>query len=326
MAIRYGQIAVGVALAVLITGLLSFLHPERTYGCEPIPIGSPLEELERFDSVFLGEATSAEPLDRGYEYKETIYEFIVTTVWKGPLAEKRMIRTRDSESICGRKFQIGQEYVVYSYDGEEDSLHSRTRLIAEAAEDLAELGEGDTPIPGTLFPPLELESEPEEEEKPASAPSTPTPTPEAGTEQPTKETPTPRPTPEVGTEQPTKETPTPRPTPEVGTEQPTKETPTPRSTPEAGTEQPTKETPTPRPTPEVGTEQPTKETPTPIPSTSTYMATAPTPTPTTPAPTLAQDSGGGCGISPSRTDLSIAGLIVGIVGLSLGRRRFNAPR
>ena len=43
----------------------------------------------------------------------------------------------------------------------------------------------------------------------------------------------------------------------------------------------------------------------------------------TPAPT--PEAGGGCGISPHRVDLSIAGLVIGIVWLGLRRRRSETP-
>ena len=197
MAIHGGMISASVALAVLLAGLLSFLIPERSYACAPNYIGPPLEELERADSVFRGKVISTAPLERESASEETIYQFMVTTVWKGPLAEKRTITARDFEPACGRQFSRGEEYLVYSGDGYTDWFSTRTRPISDAAEDLAQLGEGQMPIPGTNLPPLETATEPE--------------------------------------------------------------------------------------------------------------------------------NGGGCGISPNMVDLSIVGLIVGIVWFGLGRRRFNAP-
>ncbi len=203
MPIRISLVSLSIALAVLLAGLLAFLIPEGTYACAPTYIGPPLEELERNNSVFRGKVISATPLDReSGRQKETMYEFMVTTVWKGSLAEKRTITSGDDGAACGRRFGFG-EYIVYSGDGYTDGFSTRTRSIYEAAEDLAELGEGQMPIPGTVLPPLEAEAERGEDQTPTST----------------------------------------------------------------------------------------------------------------------SENGGGCGISPNRTDLSIAALIVGIVGLSLGRRR-----
>ena len=216
MAIRYGFIPLSVALAILLAGLLFFLNPERAHACSCGGYGSPSEELEESAAVFRGSVTSASWSD---DNQEVTYEFAVTAVWKGPLTDKRTITTPSYGAACGREFGLG-EYIVYSWHGSRDGLCSRTRPISDAAEDLAELGEGYAPIP-----------------------SPPTPT-----------------------------------------------------------------TPTPALTQTTSTPTPSTPTPTSIPATPT------------------QDSGGGCGISPHKAEFSIVGLILGIVGLSLGRRRFNAPR
>ena len=140
MSTRYSLMSLGVVLAVLLAGLLSFALPERTYACSCIPIGSPLEELDENNSVFRGKVISATRLD-----DETRYEFKVTAVWKGPLTESRAITAGNSDSMCGRGYMLGEEYLVYSYDGTGDGFCSRTMRIGDASEDLAELGEGQAP-------------------------------------------------------------------------------------------------------------------------------------------------------------------------------------
>ena len=220
MSIRFGLISISIALAVLLAGLLAFLLPEKSYACAPRPIGSPLEELERNNSVFRGRVTSGatptvNPKDPSSD-PEVTYEYVVSTVWKGSLAERRTLTTSGSfPGSCGRRFWGGEEYIIYSSDGYSDWFSSRTRMISKAADDLAELGEGQVPIPGTVFPPA-----------------------------------------------PTRLPPSPR--PEMSADSTKDESPSPAAEP---------------------------------------------------------SNGGGCGISPNRTDLSIAALIVGIVGISLGRRR-----
>lgn len=141
MSIRLGLISISIALAGLLTGLLLFLQPERTYACSCGGYGSPIEELERNNSVFRGTVISESWSD---DKREVTYEFEVTAVWKGPLTQKRTITTPSQGPACGRTFGSG-EYIVYSWDGGRDGLCSRTRAVSEAAEDLAELGEGQVP-------------------------------------------------------------------------------------------------------------------------------------------------------------------------------------
>ena len=57
-----------------------------------------------------------------------------------------------SGASCGFTFVEGEEYVVYSKDGATVSLCSRTRFIANAQEDIDELGEGEKPGPGSTGP------------------------------------------------------------------------------------------------------------------------------------------------------------------------------
>ena len=112
MTIRFDLIFLCVALTGLLAGLLFFLYPERSYACSCPPLGSPSEELAESTAVFRGKVTSVSKSN-----DEATYEFTVTTVWKGPLTEKRTITARLFEPACGRTFGGGEEYVVYSYNG-----------------------------------------------------------------------------------------------------------------------------------------------------------------------------------------------------------------
>ena len=143
MTIRFDLIFLSVALAVLLAGLLSFLLPERSYACSCLPLGSPTEELEESGAVFMGKVTSISILEGTGNYDTAMNEFAVTTVWKGPLTEKRTITARLFEPACGRTFGGAEEYVVYSYNGTWDSFCSRTRLLSKAASDLGGAGRRD---------------------------------------------------------------------------------------------------------------------------------------------------------------------------------------
>jgi hypothetical protein len=74
--------------------------------------------------------------------------FEVSRVWKGPKDPTVVAETVLSEASCGYAFTQGAEYIVYAHGHEalpQVSLCSRTRLIAQAGEDLKDLGDGERP-------------------------------------------------------------------------------------------------------------------------------------------------------------------------------------
>jgi hypothetical protein len=83
--------------------------------------------------------------------------FQVSTVWKGTAAQTLSVQTARDGASCGYTFQAGQEYVVYANGGAADlqvSRCSRTKLLAEAGEDLAALGTGSAPTPAVTPTPV----------------------------------------------------------------------------------------------------------------------------------------------------------------------------
>ena len=74
----------------------------------------------------------------------TTVEFKVHVMWKGELPPSISLTTARYDASCGFTFLEGSRYIVYSRDGETVSLCSRTKLIQEADEDLAELGKLDS--------------------------------------------------------------------------------------------------------------------------------------------------------------------------------------
>ena len=72
-------------------------------------------------------------------------EFEVDRVWKGQAGETMSLGTAQYGASCGFTFVEGEKYLVYSHDGATVSLCSRTKLIANAREDLDALGEGNLP-------------------------------------------------------------------------------------------------------------------------------------------------------------------------------------
>ncbi len=142
--------AVWLALAILLAvGLALVASPERVFACSCVVPGSPSEELAESGAVFLGRPFSWKNIgedDWGGEIVEVAFE--VETIWKGPLSETIYVTTRANEASCGYTFSA-HKYIVYTDERFRTWLCSRTRPLSEAAEDLAELGPGQAPVPGT---------------------------------------------------------------------------------------------------------------------------------------------------------------------------------
>ncbi|MCY3568612.1 MAG: hypothetical protein OXH38_08285, partial [Chloroflexi bacterium] len=88
---------------------------------EIVEVGDPdgwyQAELEDSELIFRGEVTSIEP--KGEWEGETwvwegqsVVEFSVVRVWKGPLASKITVRTFSPADQCGYRFEVGVEYLV----------------------------------------------------------------------------------------------------------------------------------------------------------------------------------------------------------------------
>ena len=206
------------------------------------------EELENANTVFRGEVFSIDSQDivikdgwSGHtdDWVEDIVEFRVSEIWKGELYETIFVKTKwlkdyklRPSSSCGSvgpSFRRGKEYLVFVYDDRADtffcSMSAPIDEYEETQEKIAELGDGEQPIPGLVGPIpirdsilLPQVSVPTPTVEPTSTPE-PTPTPEP--------TLTPRPTP---TAEPTS-TPEPTPTPEPTSTPTPKPTLTPEPTP-----------------------------------------------------------------------------------------------
>ena len=141
-----------VLLAALCSGwLMSNLG--QVYACSCVTPRTPSEQLGVSSLVFAGEAVSVREdqpflgIDRLPANGPTTVEFKIDTVWKGATTDTITLETAGDEASCGFTFIEGQEYLVYSRDGETVSLCSRTRSIGAAQDDLDALGEGIGPKP-----------------------------------------------------------------------------------------------------------------------------------------------------------------------------------
>ena len=135
----------------------------QVYACKCAEPGPPIEELGKFDAVFVGKVflvqhtydPNAKTVTQ--EDRSTI-GFEVSTVWKGVVHEVMYITTPPTGGSCGYTFVEGEEYIVYASDshyGDDSytaSICSRTALLSEAQADLDALGEGEAPQTGTKGP------------------------------------------------------------------------------------------------------------------------------------------------------------------------------
>lgn len=106
----------------------------------------PLKALNMSDAVFAGKIIDLDPIT-----------FSVSSVWKG--AEYETIILLSDATTCGFNFAENKEYLVYAHKpgrsrvsnplitGEKltTNICTRTKLLADANEDLQELGEGKVP-------------------------------------------------------------------------------------------------------------------------------------------------------------------------------------
>ena len=149
--------ALRVATAVLLTGLCFLISTGVTNACSCGDLPSPAVALGQSAKVFSGRVvyisdgggTEREPaLLSGY----ISVEFEVYAVWKGPAYATMFVETAWWSGSCGVEFYLGQEWLVYSYDGVTAHPCSRTRPLELAQADIDELGEGQVPAPGTSEP------------------------------------------------------------------------------------------------------------------------------------------------------------------------------
>lgn len=155
---RFG---ISALLIGLIGGLFGFfVTPEACLACSCLPPGSPTEERDKYAAVFRGRVTavSQEQTARGFRVQRVTFE--VDRAWKGPVTSTMTVYTGAGGGDCGYNFQQGADYLVYASQSQSDEflpanafatgICSRTRPIAQAGDDLAALGPGNPPAPGSL--------------------------------------------------------------------------------------------------------------------------------------------------------------------------------
>ena len=132
-----------IAKYILAASALLLLSYDAAFACR-CPRGKPSPDLSKFGAVFAGKV-----LDEG-DYRSPTREvkFRVERFWKGGLSGEVVMRSY--RNSCDWYFKKGESYLVYAYtsaDGRALRTHkcTRTGRLADSAEDLELLGEGQVP-------------------------------------------------------------------------------------------------------------------------------------------------------------------------------------
>jgi len=138
-------------LMLVVSGMI-VLGGASAQACSCAGPGSPKAELAQHNSVLQGTVESIKQVAVGaHGSRQNLVKFKIEQSWKGISSwhSTMVVRTSTSGASCGYGFKVGQSYVVYAGLSEEGELHTslctRNALTANAAEDLAELGEGVKP-------------------------------------------------------------------------------------------------------------------------------------------------------------------------------------
>jgi len=137
-------------ILLVVAAALIAAQPTCAYACSCRPPGTPAEERDQADAVFLGTVVDVkapnEVLMGGGD--AVAVTFKTATVWKGKITQRLVLTTPGSSASCGVGFEAGKDYIVYARisDGAlSTTLCSRTSPVENAADDIAILGQGQTP-------------------------------------------------------------------------------------------------------------------------------------------------------------------------------------
>ncbi len=131
---------------------LFFANQSNVPVCNCDPASPRQQDIDEATAVFAGQVIYIEEIqahvlqaDGTRPFKPQLeVKFEVEELWKGADNAEFIIRTGVGQGDCGFKFVKGEKYVVYAYGKEmlRTTSCSRTVKLADAAEDLKELGKG----------------------------------------------------------------------------------------------------------------------------------------------------------------------------------------
>ncbi len=150
----------GLALFTILLNV--FLHFDLILACTCAPPGTPTEELQKSDGVFIGTVIDLTPKNRDQSGVFLFHKvkFEVKSSWKGVDLEEVTVTTAAQSGMCGFPFEQDSTYLVYAFvqgDSLLTNICTRTRSLSEAKEDLDEIGKPlvtavEEGVPGTTIP------------------------------------------------------------------------------------------------------------------------------------------------------------------------------
>jgi hypothetical protein len=138
----------GSALRIMVMLLVAAACAPPAEACSCVSSGPPCQNFFQSEAVFVGTVTGIRPLQVDSSDRPTfdrrVVAFKVENGVRGVQGATVEVRTGNGDADCGFNFKTGERYVVYAYKHQDGSLGtgicSRTRLAADAAEDLAYFG------------------------------------------------------------------------------------------------------------------------------------------------------------------------------------------
>ncbi|MFD1927183.1 hypothetical protein ACFSFY_03790 [Sporosarcina siberiensis] len=135
---------------LLLVLLVVYFKPIPAEACSCVMPPSADVALSEATAVFSGEVVEVKKNKK--DNGKTVY-FKVREVWKGIDSTTISVFTGNDSASCGIDFAVGKEYLVYAHtlDSNGESILSttlcdRTAELANAAEDLTIIGEGQIPV------------------------------------------------------------------------------------------------------------------------------------------------------------------------------------
>lgn len=169
--VNFGPIAAALpAFATFLAVLLA--APSTSHACKCAPPPEVADALAQSTAVFEAQVTQLNATESALEVS-----LRVTRAWKGVTTETIRVRTRKDSAACGVDFAMDQVWLVYANQTTDDAAISlqvlrcgRSRLAAEAADDLQKLGLGVVPVsprePAAAAPPDAGAAKPAEPNQP----------------------------------------------------------------------------------------------------------------------------------------------------------------
>lgn len=143
----------GIIAAIFFSN--AFLMPSAVFACSCVVDMSQNDSFNQAKAVFSGTVLSIQDKKGfpGIDFSHREATIQVKETWKGAATGVVTVATGRDDGDCGFAFQKGEHYLVYAHDASGDyqtglgtGLCERTKLLAQADEDLKILGPGKTTL------------------------------------------------------------------------------------------------------------------------------------------------------------------------------------